>query len=672
MTVALGIEVGAEIETGGCAGAGLGAGQSQAAAVFPSGKGQCTSWLSANHENSTPSVAGTESFRSRWQATLNALVPRPIAGQKAGLSAGQGTGSGTGQGTAVGTRLGKGIEAESADEQSDVSGEVGGAVEAPLPQGWKSGAAAVSLNAEAVPRWMQVTEQKGEPVAGTTVAMLAHSQSGISGWMVAAPHVQSVNVVLTSEASGDARTGRSVKSDKRDSTAQRLNAEPQAAASNNGTLATPIAVTANSLTPAPAMQAQILPANFLGSPQSILADRIPSSDREPDTAADAVAGSAATVKNGARGTAGIAARSKTNSRATTGIPVTATPGGSEDGEASGVPSLALGDAEAAAAKELTELSRAAGTQAEGTQLESAPSQHRTESGSPLVETAKTPAVNSGTYHTTYLGTNLGAEGNSAFASQSPAAATVTDESNSEGSKQSPEEATARLAHRDSASDVTQPAMYVVLAQQAGVSVEASGMARVPAGADGTANIMTAHAGVTAGTAAGTATGETFAAMDAGTEVGTPSWIHAGGQTAEAGFQDPVLGWVGVRADLSGGNIHAALMPGSSEAAQTLSGHLAGLNSYLAEQHTPVATLTMAAASGGGVEAGAGQSMQQGAGQNLGQDPERNIPTQSQSSPQPGAATIPAAAQRGTVTENGGSDGVVPLGEMRGRHISVMA
>ena len=120
------------------------------------------------------------------------------------------------------------------------------------------------------------------------------------------------------------------------------------------------------------------------------------------------------------------------------------------------------------------------------------------------------------------------------------------------------------------------------------------MARVPFGAEGTANAMTAHAGVTAGAAAGTAAGETFAAMDAGTEVGTPGWIHAGGQTAEAGFQDPALGWVGVRADMSGGNVHAALMPGSAEAAQTLSGHLAGLNAYLAEQHTPVATLTMAA------------------------------------------------------------------------------
>jgi hypothetical protein len=284
-----------------------------------------------------------------------------------------------------------------------------------------------------------------------------------------------------------------------------------------------------------------------------------------------------------------------------------------------------------------------------------------------VETVKTPAVNSKTYQDA----SSGVEGNSVIASQSSAATAVAEKPNLEGGRQSPEDAAARLAHRDSAGDASQPIMHAVLAQQAGGSVEASGMARVPTGAEATANEMTAHSGVSAGAAGGTAAEETFAAMDAGTEVGTPGWIHAGGQTAEAGFQDPALGWVGVRADLSGGNVHAALMPGSAEAAQTLSGHLAGLNSYLAEQHTPVATLTMAAASGSGLETGAGQSMQQGAGQNLGQDAERNT-TQWQSSLRPSTTTITTPAVRGTVTESGGLDGVASMGEMRGRHISVMA
>ena len=198
------------------------------------------------------------------------------------------------------------------------------------------------------------------------------------------------------------------------------------------------------------------------------------------------------------------------------------------------------------------------------------------------------------------------------------------------------------------------------------------MACVAAGAEGTASAMSAYVSVSAGTAAGTVAGETFAAMDAGTEVGAPGWIHAGAQTAEAGFQDPALGWVGVRADRSGGNVHAALLPGSAEAAQTLSGHLAGLSAYLVEQRTPVATLTLAGASGDKGETGVGQSMQQGTGQNLGQGAERNAPTQWRSSLQASATTISAAEVRSIETENSGLDGVVSIGEVRGRHISVMA
>ncbi len=64
--------------------------------------------------------------------------------------------------------------------------------------------------------------------------------------------------------------------------------------------------------------------------------------------------------------------------------------------------------------------------------------------------SKTLAVNSGTYQ----GANLGAEGNNAFASQSSAATSVAEKPNLEGGRQSPEDATARLAHGDSAGDVS--------------------------------------------------------------------------------------------------------------------------------------------------------------------------------------------------------------------------
>jgi hypothetical protein len=57
--------------------------------------------------------------------------------------------------------------------------------------------------------------------------------------------------------------------------------------------------------------------------------------------------------------------------------------------------------------------------------------------------------------------------------------------------------------------------------------------------------------------------------------------------------------VGVRADSGGGSVHASLVPGSAEAAQTLGSHLAGLNDYLAERHPAVGTVTVAGHEGSG-------------------------------------------------------------------------
>ena len=435
-----------------------------------------------------------------------------------------------------------------------------GAVEVTLPQGSNERRCRGAPNADMVPPWMQITEQTGEPAAGRIKAMPARSESGIPARMAAAPQVQSVNPAPTSEVSGGERTGRPVKSDKRDSA---LNAEQQAAPSDNGTLATPIEVAAHPAAAASALQGQILPANFAGSPQSIFADRVLSPDREPDIAADRVTGSAATLSNGGTGTAGIAARSQISPRAATGNPGTATPGGREDGETGGIHSLAPGQAEWPPRRSGLDRRAHPGPRLRQQQLVPAASEHRTESGSPLAETAKMPAAaNSGEVR----GTNLEAAGNSALDLQFAAADPVAEKPNQAGGGQSVAKVTAQTAHRDNAGDQIQPALHTVLAQQGGAGVEASGMARVPAGAEGTSSAITAHAGASAGAQGGTAAEETFAAMDAGTEVGTPGWIHAGGHTAEAGFEDPALGWVGVRADLSGGNVHAALMPGSAEAA----------------------------------------------------------------------------------------------------------
>jgi hypothetical protein len=112
--------------------------------------------------------------------------------------------------------------------------------------------------------------------------------------------------------------------------------------------------------------------------------------------------------------------------------------------------------------------------------------------------------------------------------------------------------------------------------------------------------------------------ETFAALDA--DSGAHTWIHAGSNSAEAGYQDPSLGWVGVRAHIDGSGVHAAVVPGSEEASRILGSHMDGLSRYLTEHHTPVEMLTMAA----GKEMGNGQGAEfmgngQGSGQRQGQE-----------------------------------------------------
>jgi hypothetical protein len=114
--------------------------------------------------------------------------------------------------------------------------------------------------------------------------------------------------------------------------------------------------------------------------------------------------------------------------------------------------------------------------------------------------------------------------------------------------------------------------------------------------------------------------ETFTTLDSGTSTlpSQPSWLHAGSRTAEAGFVDPSLGWVSVRAEMSGGAVHASIVPGSTDAAATLGGHMAGLNSYLGSQQSQIASLTLASPTGSDSGAGSGR-MQQGTGNGAGQD-----------------------------------------------------
>ena len=84
----------------------------------------------------------------------------------------------------------------------------------------------------------------------------------------------------------------------------------------------------------------------------------------------------------------------------------------------------------------------------------------------------------------------------------------------------------------------------------------------------------------------------FIAMDADRSSETPHWVHVGARQAEAGFQDPEMGWVAVRAHSAADGVHAALIPSSTDAARSLADHLNGLNAHLSTQHTPVQSVTL--------------------------------------------------------------------------------
>jgi hypothetical protein len=145
--------------------------------------------------------------------------------------------------------------------------------------------------------------------------------------------------------------------------------------------------------------------------------------------------------------------------------------------------------------------------------------------------------------------------------------------------------------------------------------------------------------------------ETFTALESGarSESSTINWTQTGHMGAEAGYQDPVLGWIGVRVDANAGGVHATLVPQSLEAAQVLSGHLDGLHSYLADNRTPVDTLTLASSASDGPQFAAqdtGQGTHQGAGQNGGQ---QHAP-KSALEPQSIAPASRGSAVRGTLTQ----------------------
>jgi hypothetical protein len=202
-------------------------------------------------------------------------------------------------------------------------------------------------------------------------------------------------------------------------------------------------------------------------------------------------------------------------------------------------------------------------------------------------------------------------------------------------------------------------------QPAVISAAASAPVREMAGGRGAAGEAIA---ASIPTATGTALREPFAAIDTEGAPARSAWIHAGAQRAEAGFQDPALGWVGVRADASGGGVHAQLVPGSADAAAALGSHMAGLNAYLAEHHTQVAPVTLSAPENGWAEMGNNQGSESGAGNQPGQEASQGAESGSQNSPDrslhaPSLAAAGAIAPTVDLARGGLPGGV---------HISVMA
>ncbi len=156
----------------------------------------------------------------------------------------------------------------------------------------------------------------------------------------------------------------------------------------------------------------------------------------------------------------------------------------------------------------------------------------------------------------------------------------------------------------------------------------------------------AGATATSGNVAPPSVHETFAALDQGAATAGVSWTRASARQAEAGYQDPALGWVSVRAQSNMDGIHAALVPGSADAAQSLSGHLTGLNAYLSERQMQVESLHVAPPEshwdGQGTGQGAGQAMSQSGGESHGQSPGQQSNQNVYAERQSGATAAPSA------------------------------
>ena len=256
--------------------------------------------------------------------------------------------------------------------------------------------------------------------------------------------------------------------------------------------------------------------------------------------------------------------------------------------------------------------------------------------------------------------NDGAEAslNLANADASSAVTSIEGKSSSVGNVRGSAPSSQRLTRGSGSSEGTQ---HTALSGQIiSPTVDATGLARELVSSHNDIHASTSSGESSASGASGVS--DTFAALDSEASQSTASWGHTGSHQAEAGYQDPVLGWVGVRADSSGAGIHASLVPGSTEAGQSLSGHLAGLSTYLNEQHTSVDSLTVSTPegqwSGTGTDQGMGGQTGQGGQSDTQSGLQQTLSNQ--------------AAQSSVSSSTTESESTVETPVRGGVHISVMA
>ncbi len=153
--------------------------------------------------------------------------------------------------------------------------------------------------------------------------------------------------------------------------------------------------------------------------------------------------------------------------------------------------------------------------------------------------------------------------------------------------------------------------------------------------------------------------ETFQALDTAGSRGQFTWTRAGAHEAEAGFNDPVLGWVAVRAEPRSGGVQASVLVSSAESASALSGELSGVQAHLAERQISVHSVTVGTDGGTGMAWG-GSSGEGSHSREQGQA----VPPQIKDNPWSwqGRSSEPAATEADRVA--------IPAAGSLGRHISV--